>query len=186
MVPTSLATSSPPSWERLAGQSPICVSQIHMTSDRYDVSLCEFVGFCTGRAEVSIILGRVTVSMVPSVLWQWWSQNVGHHSLCDVASHPRREETPWSPSCFPVQNTEHWSDPECCNTLPTVKPECSVALQNSSKAVTSVVLFITSLTSCLRKCRTEGGGSRFLWMLILIYQTARHHFAGDCNVVLGW
>jgi len=64
MAPTSLATSSPLSWEHLAGRNPTCVSQIHMTSDRYDVvCVCEFLGFCIGRIEVSILLGRVTVSL---------------------------------------------------------------------------------------------------------------------------
>jgi hypothetical protein len=185
MVPTSLATSSPPYWEHLAGQNPICVSQIHMTSDRYDdVCLCEFLDFCTGRVEVCLY----SAGMVPGVLWQWWSQNVGRCSPCDTASYPRREETVWSQSCFLVQNIEHWSDQECCNRLPTVKPECSVALQNSGKAVTSV-LFLTSLTNCLRKCRTEGR----TWLKVeaagssgCCYQTAWRHFAGDCNVVFEW
>ena len=94
MVPTSLATSSPPSWEHLAGRNPTCVSQIHMTSDRCDdVCLCEFLGFCIDRVEVSVLLACVTGWMVPVVLWQWWSQNVGRHSPCDAASHPRRTET---------------------------------------------------------------------------------------------
>jgi len=64
MVPTSLATSSPPSWEHLAGRNPTCVSQIHMTSDRCDdVCLCEFLGFCIDRVEVSVLLACVTVSL---------------------------------------------------------------------------------------------------------------------------
>lgn len=64
MVPTSLATSSPPSWEHLAGRNPICVSQIHMTSDRYVVvCLCEILGFHTARVEVSVLLERVTLSL---------------------------------------------------------------------------------------------------------------------------